>query len=138
MVPFHFDQPFATASALFGVRPSTAGVEVAGGQLRVRFGPWRVETPLANVAGVQRTGRYSWWKVIGPARLSAADRGLTFATTDRGGVCITFHEPVAGLEPTGRLRHPGLTVTVADPDRLVGLLASDSHGAGPGDDDQEA
>jgi hypothetical protein len=29
-------------------------------------------------------------------------------------VCVLFHEPVTGLEPFGRIRHPGLTVTVAD------------------------
>jgi len=38
-------------------------------------------------------------------------------------VCICFREPVTGLDPTGRLRHPGLTVTVADVDGLVAALA---------------
>jgi hypothetical protein len=128
MFPFAFDQPFAAAALPFGVRPSTCGVVVADGRLRVRFGPWRVETPLTNVATVERTGPYSWWRVIGPARMSAADRGLTFATTDRGGVCITFVEPVRGGEPTGRLRHPGLTVTVADPDALVAELTEGGAG----------
>jgi len=129
MFAFAFDQPFAAAALVFGVRPSTCGVVVADGHLLVRFGPWRVETPLANVATIERTGPYSWWRVIGPARLSAADRGLTFATTARGGVCLRFVEPVPGIEPTGRIRHPGLTVTVADPDALVAAL-SRAGGAG--------
>jgi len=129
VIPFAFTEPFATASAAFGVRRSNSGVEVVDGRLLVRFGPWRVDTPVTNVASVQRTGPYQWWKVIGPAHLSMVDRGLTFATTDRAGVCLTFREPVRGIEPTGRLRHPGLTVTVADPDALIALLG---RSGGPG------
>ncbi len=124
MLPLRFDEPFATASALFGVRPSTSGVDVVDGRLVVRFGWWRVETTVANIESFERTGPYRWWKVIGPAHLSLADGGLTFATTDRGGVCIRFKEPVPGIEPTGHLRHPGLTVTVAEPDRLVALIGA--------------
>jgi hypothetical protein len=30
-------------------------------------------------------------------------------------VCLTFHEPVKAIEPTGVLRHSGATLTVADP-----------------------
>ena len=78
-----------------------------------------VRTPLSNVAWVEVTGPYRWWKVIGPARGSFADRGLTFATTTRGGVCLGFHEPVPGIEPSGRVLHPGLTVTVADPEAVA-------------------
>jgi len=107
---------------MFGVVPSRAWVDVRDGELRARFGPWRITTPVSNVASAERTGPYSWWKVIGPARMSMADRGLTFATTAAGGVCLRFHEPVPGVEPTGRIRHPGLTVTVADPDRLLDEL----------------
>jgi hypothetical protein len=136
MLPLRFDQPFASASRLFGVSPATAGVDVVDGRLVARFGPWRVVTPVANVASARVTGPYAWWKVIGPAHLSLADRGLTFATTDRGGVCLSFHHPVHGIEPTGRLRHPGLTVTVADPSALLDLLAAhgvevDDHGTAP-------
>ena len=56
------------------------------------------------------------------ARLSLADRGLTFGTVATRGVCIQFREPVRGIEPTGLLRHPNLTVTVAEPDLLVTRL----------------
>ena len=31
------------------------------------------------------------------------------------GVCIRFAEPVRGMDPMGKIRHPGLTVTVAEP-----------------------
>lgn len=44
------------------------------------------------------------------------------ATNGARGVRIRLREPVAGLEPTGRLRHPGLTVTVADCDSLLARL----------------
>jgi hypothetical protein len=54
--------------------------------------------------------------------LAVTDRGLTFATNGERGVLISFHEPVPGLEPTGLLRHPELTVTVADIDGLVERL----------------
>jgi hypothetical protein len=62
-------------------------------------------------------------KVFGPPHLSIADRGLTFATNARRGVCIRFHHPVAGIEPLGVVRHPGLTVTVDDPEGLVDALS---------------
>jgi hypothetical protein len=48
---------------------------------------------------------------------------MTMATNPRQGLCIRFREPVPGLAPTSRLRHPGLTVTVADCTGLAALLA---------------
>jgi hypothetical protein len=109
-------------SWLFGVRPERAYVELSGLTLRARFGPWVVETPIANVASAEVTGPYQWIKVVGPARGSLRDRGLTFATTTRGGVLITFVEPVTGLDALGLNRHPNLTVTVDRPDELVAAL----------------
>jgi hypothetical protein len=81
-----------------------------------------VRTPRANVIGAEVTGPYAVWKTAGPARYAVTDRGLTFASNRRRGVRVGFAEPVPGLEPTGRLRHPELTVTVADPDGLAALL----------------
>ncbi len=81
-------------------------------------------THVANVEGTETTGPYGALKTIGPAHLSVADRGLTFATNPRRGLCVRFREPVAVVEPTGRLRHPALTVTVADPDGLAAALSS--------------
>lgn len=107
---------------MFGITPRTAWVEVDLDTLRARFGPWRVCTPLANIAGVELTGPYAFLKTAGPARLAVTDRGLTFATNGDRGVLITFREPVTGLDPTGLLRHPELTVTVSDSDGLASLL----------------
>jgi hypothetical protein len=119
---FAFDPRFERVARLFGVRPDTAWVEVDDQTLRTRFGPWRLETRRDNVAGVEITGPFKAWKVAGPAHLSLEDRGLTFGTNAERGVCIVFREPVGGIEPTGRLRHPGLTVTVADPEGLRDAL----------------
>ncbi|WP_086850002.1 hypothetical protein [Amycolatopsis kentuckyensis] len=95
-----------------------AGLELDAAGLRVRFGPWLVETPLSNLAGAEATGPYRAFRVFG-VRLSLADRGLTFGTTTRGGVCLRFREPVRGIDPWGLLRHPGLTVTVSEPELVA-------------------
>lgn len=120
--PFRFAGAVGAAAHVVAMRPSRAVVEVTETTFTARFGPWVVETPRSNIAGASVTGPYRWWRVAGPARLSFADRGLTFASNSSRGVCISFHEPVAGMEFTGRLRHPGLTVTVDDVDGLVRLL----------------
>ncbi len=72
---------------------------------------------------LEESGDYAWLKTAGPPHLSFADRGVTFATNGRRGVCLAFREPVRVLDPTGRLRHPGATLTLADPDRFRRELA---------------
>jgi hypothetical protein len=121
---FDFDPEYQAMALLFGVTPARTGVDVEDGRFVARYGFWRLETEVANVAGTEVGGPYRLLTTIGPAHLSLSDRGLTFASNRRRGLCIRFHEPVAGLEPTGRLRHPGLTVTVADVDGLARALAS--------------
>jgi hypothetical protein len=121
---FDFDPLHRAAGLPFGVTPGTARVELQDGRLVARFGLWRVSTDVANVEGTEVTGPYSPLKTIGPAHLSVADRGLTFASNARRGLCMRFREPVPGIEPTGRIRHPGLTVTVADVDGLASALAA--------------
>jgi hypothetical protein len=122
---FHFEPLLMPAAFAAGVTPWTAWLEVDPDELRVRFGPWSIRTPRENIDGAERTGPYRVVKVAGPARLSLVDGGLTMATTRRGGVCIRFAEPITGIEPTGRVRHPALTVTVDDPDELLHLLGAD-------------
>lgn len=121
---FRFEPAYRVAGLPFGVMPATTSVTVESGELRARFGPWRVRTPLSNVAGSEVSGPYSFVKTAGPAHLSFTDRGVTFATNGERGLCIRFHQPVRAMDPTGRLRHPGLTVTVADVDGLAAALAS--------------
>jgi hypothetical protein len=115
---FRFDAKATVVLRLFGINAERSWVRLTDDTLEVRFGPWRVRTPLANVAGVQRSGPFTLWRAFG-VRLSLADRGLTFGTSTEGGVCVRFHRPVSGLLP-GRLPlHPGLTVTVTDPEALM-------------------
>ncbi len=116
---FAFAPAYRLPALAFGVTPATTSVVVGPDDLQVRFGPWRLRTPLANLAGVELTGDFSFIRTAGPAHLSLADRGVTFATNGDRAVCVTFHEPVRALDPTGRLRHPGATITVEDPDRLA-------------------
>ena len=97
-------------------------MEVGDEAFEARFGPWHVRTPLTNITDVDVTGPYAFWKTGGPARLAITDRGLTFATNGDRGVLVLFKTPVRGLDPLGLLRHPELTVTVADVDGLAALL----------------
>jgi hypothetical protein len=119
---FAFAPPYRLFARAFGIGPATAWVDLSDRTLAARFGPWRVRAPLLNVSDVAITGPYSFWKTAGPARLAITDRGLTFATNGDRGVLITFRTPVPGLDPLGVLRHPELTVTVADVDELADLL----------------
>jgi hypothetical protein len=127
---FRFEGAVGAVAHAFTATPARAYVEVGDAHLMVRFGPWTMTTPLTNIAEVVESGPYHVWKVIGPPRLSLADRGITFATNSERGVCIRFFDPVAGIEPTGRLLHPGMTVTVADPDAFVVALGSEDRATG--------
>jgi hypothetical protein len=98
-----------------------SGLDLDAGGLRVRLGPWFLATPLSNLAGAEVSGPYHALRGLG-VRLSLADRGLTFGTTTEGGVCLRFREPVPGIDPWGLIRHPGLTVTVAEPDLVAAAI----------------
>jgi hypothetical protein len=121
---FDFDPRYERAARPFGVTPDRAWVDVGDGRLDARYGRWRLRTPLANVRSAQLTGPYRFAKTAGPARLAVTDLGLTFASNGRRGVLIRFHRRVGGIDPFGLIRHGELTVTVADPEQLVGLLES--------------
>jgi hypothetical protein len=127
VLPFRFHPAFRLPAAAFGIRPDTTWIRAEDDLLEVRFGPWRVRTPLGNVVGATTTGSYAWPKVIGPPHLSLRDRGLTFATNPTAGVCISFDRPVPGMDPMGLLRHPTLTVTPEDAPALSELLDRSSH-----------
>ena len=117
--PFRFDPAYRRLARLFGVTPERAWVDLSDEELEARYGRWRVRTPRSNIAGVEATGPYLFLKTAGPARLAITDRGLTFASNGDRGACISFHSPVAGIDPLGLIHHPTLTVTVLDVDGLV-------------------
>ncbi len=129
--PFRFAPLYRAAGVVFGVTPARTAVTVRGGSLQARFGPWSVTTPVSNIAGTEVTGPFSVLKTAGPAHLSLADRGLTFATNSQRGLCIRFVHPVSGLEPSGRIRHPALTVTVEDVDGLRSAIEQEQAAARP-------
>ena len=103
-----------------GIHPGNSFVAITeNDEFHAKFGRWEIKTPLANIAGFERSGGYKWWKAIG-IRGSLADHGLTFGSTTRHGVCVKFIEKIPAL--VAGPSHPGLTVTVADPDGLVAAL----------------
>lgn len=121
--PFAFAASYRLPALLVGVTPRTAWVEV-GEELVVRYGPWSLRTPLDNVASAERTGGFSWLKTVGPPHLSFTDRGVSFTPNGDAALCVRFREPTRGIDPTGLLplRHPGATLGVAQPDRLLADL----------------
>ena len=121
---FRFTPAYRIPALLFGITPSTAYVEVTDEELSVRFGLFRLRTPLTNVESWEESGGFSYVKTAGPARGSFSDHGVTFATNPDAAVCVLFHEPVSVLDPTGRIRHPGATVTVEDPQALANALSA--------------
>jgi hypothetical protein len=114
---FGFDYPLAAPLAAAGIVPRTSHVDVGDGEVVARFGPWVLRTPIDNVVETDVTGPYRWWTVLG-VRLSLADRGLTFGTNTRRGLCLGFAEAVPAIVPGRAFRHPAVTVTVADPEGL--------------------
>ncbi len=121
---FRFANAYRVAGRVFGITPESCGAAINAGRLSVRFGPWRLRTTLDNIADVAVTGPYAFLKTAGPARLAVTDRGLTFATNGERGVLLTFRQSVPGIEPTGLLRHPELTLTLADVEDFVACISA--------------
>jgi hypothetical protein len=117
---FAFDGQYRRILSVLGIRPNVAWARV-GADLEVRFGRWHAITPVTNVASAAVTGPYVPAKVIGP-HLSLQDKGVTFGTNSQRGVCLTFAQPVIGLDPWGWLRHPNMTITLANPDEAVEIF----------------
>lgn len=131
---FAFDGAFRACQLPLGITPGRCSVEVSDSTFTARFGAWTVETSLANISCATIAGPYSWWKVVGGPRISFVDNGVTFATTAEKGVCVEFRDPVPNVYPVITRPHPGLTVTVADPDGLLVLLVARMRASGqPGD-----
>lgn len=119
---FRFARAYRWPALVFGVTGATARVHLGPDGLIVRFGPWRLRTGLLNIAGVERVGDFGYLKTAGPPHLSFVDRGVTFATNGDDGVCLRFVTPVAGIDPTRLIRHPGATLTLRDPGRFIADL----------------
>lgn len=120
--PFRFTTAYALAARPFGVTPDRARVVLTPTTLVAHYGHWALETDVPNIVAAEIDGPYRFLKTAGPAHLSLADGGLTFASNGDRGVCLQLRMPMRGMEPFGILRHPNLTVTVADCEGLVEAL----------------
>lgn len=113
---FLFDSWMRPISKLFGADEGHAFVEVDQHGLDITFGPWHLHADHADIARWSEAGPYHPLKVMGPPHLSLADRGITFATSCRRGICIELARPRPAIDPFGLIRHPNVTVTLADPE----------------------
>ena len=121
--PFRFAAAYRLPALAFGITPLTAWVDVDDDELRVRYGPWSLRTPRANIATAKRTGDFGFLRTAGPPHLSFTDTGISFCTNGDDAACVTFHEPVPAIDPTRTIRHPGATLAVADVPGLLAALA---------------
>ena len=121
---FRFDPAYRIAALPFGITPERAWVRVEDEHLIANYGPWRLRTSLANIRNVAITGPYRFYRTAGPARLGVTDGGLTFASNGDEGVLMSFRKRVPAIDPIGVIRHPELTVTVADVRGLVKALGT--------------
>jgi hypothetical protein len=119
---FAFAASYALAARAFGVSSASTTVEVGPQWLYVRFGPWRLVTPRRNIASAEVTGDFAWIRTAGPPHLYFTDRGVSFTTNGERALCLSFHEPVPAIDPTGTVTHPGATLSVADPEALAEAL----------------
>jgi hypothetical protein len=119
---FAFASSYVVPARVLGITPATTAVELGPDWLYVRYGPWRLVTPRANIAAAELTGGFSWHRTAGPPHLSLSDRGVSFTTNGDRALCLTFHEPVPAIDPTATLTHPGATLAVAEPERLAEAL----------------
>lgn len=117
---FAIESKYAPLLLTFGVRKDAAWVHIDDDGLEVKFGFFGLATPLDNITGYQLSGDYKAYRAIG-IRTSFKDRGVTFGSTTKRGLCMTFAEAVP-VKPGVGLDHPGMTVTVDDVDGLAAEL----------------
>jgi hypothetical protein len=122
---FRFVRAYRLAALPFGITPDRAWVQIDDEHLLASYGPWRLRTTLANISRVAITGPYRFYRTAGPARLGVTDGGLTFASNGERGVLLSFRERVPSIDPLRLIRHPELTVTVADVHGLLSALRTD-------------
>lgn len=100
----------------WGVRDHNAYVDIDG-QLDARFGFFRFQTPLTNIARWRLEGPWLWLTAIG-VRMGIPHRDITFGGNHHGGVRLDFLEPVRW----GPLHVPTLYITVEDMEGLGAAL----------------
>ena len=117
---FAIETKYAPFLLTFGVTRDAAWLRIDDGEIEVRFGLFKLSTPLANITGYQISGDYRAYRAIG-IRGSLVDKGVTFGSNTKRGLCVTFAEPVS-VKPGIGPKHPGMTVTVEDIEGLAAAL----------------
>jgi hypothetical protein len=103
---------------LFGATPATAYADV-GDDLEIRFGRFRIRTPIANVARYRIEGPFPWITAIG-VRMSVRHRDVSFCGSSHGAVRMDLVERV----PWGPIRVPAVWAGADDLDGLAAALAA--------------
>ncbi|HSL33060.1 MAG TPA: hypothetical protein VK871_05370 [Candidatus Limnocylindrales bacterium] len=114
---------------LFGASPETAWAELDG-DLEIRFGRFRIGTPVSNLARWRIEGPFVWIKAIG-VRMSLRGGDVSFAGSAHGGVRIDLVERVRW----GPFRVPAVWIGADD---LDGLAAELLRRGIPGEDARRA
>jgi hypothetical protein len=117
--PIRLEPALRPILVLFGVRSDRATVQLDGQRLAARFGFFRAETPVGNIAGWDITGPYRWWRAVG-VRRTLGTHDLSFGGSTHGGLCLHFRAAI----PVGRLSVTDLYLTVDDLSGLGAALAA--------------
>ncbi|HET7027711.1 MAG TPA: hypothetical protein VFI28_08465 [Candidatus Limnocylindrales bacterium] len=116
--PFRLEGLWRLAVLPFGVTARRAYVDLDGAGVHARFGPWRMDVPMENIARWAIRGPYRWWRAVG-VRQTIGVWDLSFGSSAKDGVYLEFVSP----QHWGGNYHPALTVTVADPVAFGAALA---------------
>ena len=110
---------------LFTATPATAYAEV-GDDVEIRFGRFRIRTPVANIERYRVEGPFTWIKAIG-VRRSVVAGDVSFCGSAHGAVRMDVRQPI----PWGPFHVPAIW---AGADDLDGLAAELARRGIPGDD----
>jgi hypothetical protein len=103
---------------LFGATPETAYADVRD-DLEIRFGRFRIQTPVANIERYRIEGPFIWIKAIG-VRMSVRGGDVSFCGSAHGAVRMDLKEPVRW----GPRRVPAVWAGADDLDGLAAALAA--------------
>ena len=103
---------------LFGATPDRACAEL-GDDLEIRFGWFRFQTPVANIARYRIEGPFTWIKAIG-VRMSIRGQDVSFCGSAHGAVRMDLKEKVRW----GPIRVPAVWAGADDLDALAAELSA--------------
>jgi hypothetical protein len=103
---------------LFGATPDRAYAEL-GDDLEIRFGWFRFQTPVANIARYRIEGPFTWIKAIG-VRMSIRGQDVSFCGSAHGAVRMDLKEKVRW----GPIRVPAVWAGADDLDALAAELSA--------------